>query len=78
MKYILGLLLAITCTISVKAQDTLRKVLEYDIKIADASKVNVPELQQYIAKAGNENWVLKLLQAIYGPADGFRRASSTR
>ncbi len=61
MKIFLWILLTTLSIGYASAQDTLRKILEYDVRIEDALQADVPWLKAYIDTAGKEQWVSKLL-----------------
>ncbi|CAN5210039.1 hypothetical protein BH09BAC1_BH09BAC1_20640 [soil metagenome] len=57
MKTILSICIILLLSGTTRAQDTLKKVIEYDITIDAAAKMDIPWLQNYIKAAGSRPWL---------------------
>ncbi len=61
MKIILSLAIVLLVAFNVDAQDTLKKVIEYDLTIEAAGKTTIPWLQNYVKTAEKRPWLETLL-----------------
>ncbi|CAN5210082.1 hypothetical protein BH09BAC1_BH09BAC1_20650 [soil metagenome] len=64
MKTILTLAFAFMLAYNCYSQDTLSKVIEYDITMEAAGKMDVPLINYLVKKAGNKPWLTVLLDEI--------------
>lgn len=64
MKAIFSICIAIVLSGSVYAQDTLRKLGEYDIRIDAVSKIEHPWLQKVFEVSGDRSWLEVLLENV--------------
>lgn len=62
MKHLGTFIIILTLSINLYAQDTLQKVIEYDVSLESVAKIDNPIFQKYITSAGERNWLEVLIK----------------
>lgn len=62
MKHLFTLILTLSFSINLHCQDTLQKVIEYDISLESIAQINDPFFQKYVSSAENNNWIEVLIE----------------